>query len=72
MLKDRVEELNGFLKFVVQNQDIFGCDAYWKFFDANLSDTNISQILEKMNHNTYQYIDFTLKKLYPENYEKEY
>ena len=60
MLKDRVEELNGFLQFVVENQGLLECDAYWKFFDANLGDTKVGQILEKTNQNTWQYVDFTL------------
>lgn len=53
MLKDRVEELNELLKFIVERQEHFECDAYWKFFDANLSDTKIGAILDKMNSNTY-------------------
>lgn len=72
MLKDRMEELNHFLNFLITNQDLFECDAYWKFFDSNLDETKIGEILEKMNHNTYQYIDFTFKRKYPELYQKEY
>ena len=66
MLKDRMEELTSFIKFTTENQSLFECDAYWKFFDSNLTDTKIGQILQKMANNTYEYVEFTLKKKYPE------
>lgn len=72
MLKDRMEELTNFINFIIQNQFLFECDAYWKFFDSNLTDTKIGQILQKMANNTYEYVEFTLKKSYPKLFEQEY
>lgn len=57
---------------MVKNQDLFECDAYWKFFDANLCDSKAGQVLEKMNNNTYEYVEFVLKKKYPKLFEREY
>lgn len=69
MLEDRVEELDNFLQFVISNQDLFECDAFWKFFDSTVQDTKVGEILNQMKSNTYDYIDFTLKKRYGNAYE---
>lgn len=67
-----MEELTNFVNFIIQNQSLFECDAYWKFFDSNLTDTKIGQILQKMANNTYEYVEFTLKKKYPKLFEQDY
>ncbi len=72
MLNHRVQELNNFLNFLEEHQSLFNCDSFWKFFDVNLADTKITSILNKIQHITWEYTEFTLKKKYPKLFEMNY
>lgn len=71
-LKFRVKELQKFLDYLVENQSIFDCDSFWKFFDSNLKDTKVGQILGQMGQVTWEYVEFVLRKRYAEKFKMEY
>jgi hypothetical protein len=71
VLNDRLEELNHFVKFLIDNHKIFDCDGFWKFFDANLCDTKIGSILAKVSNVSYDYTFIKFQQLYPEYLKSE-
>ena len=67
MLKDRVEELNNFLNYIISNIKLYTCDSLFLFFDDKISNSKIGEILNSTTH-TYQEVETAFKKLYPNIY----
>jgi len=70
MIEDRIEELTSFLSFVSDNMETFSSDGVYKFFDGNLGDTKVGDIINKLSKVDTIYVAAQLKKLYPETFSK--
>ena len=71
LINNRVEELNSFLKFLLENFDLFDCDAFWKFFDVNIADTKVGSILSKVSSISWDFVNHKFEEVYKDFYENE-
>lgn len=61
---DRVQELNGFMSFIVSRPELFNAISVHKFFDINVPDTKAGEIIEKYSLQNYSRIAERLGEFY--------
>lgn len=64
LIVNRVEELNNFLGFLLDNFELFDVDAFWKFFDVNIKDTKIGAILGKVSEISWDFVNHKFLEVY--------
>ena len=63
---DRVQELNGFMSFILARPELFNSISVHKFFDINVPDTKAGEIIDKYSLQNYSRIAERLCEFYPE------
>ncbi len=57
---------------MISNISLFNLDGVWKFFDSNLEDTKVGEIISKLGKVDVVFVTNHLKKLYPKPFDIDY
>jgi len=65
-LIDRVQEINAFISFIINQPELFNAVSVHKFFDSNIPDTKAGEIIDKYSISNFRRISERLAEYYPE------